>query len=447
MCATPDDLPVRVAFPEGNGMVELPAAETLSRDALVASQTERLQSMVDTLLASNAFYGRKLRDVGIDDGRSVSSDRVGDLPFTTKEELSEDQAAHPPYGTNLTYPIERYFRFHQTSGTTGRPLRWLDDDAGWDWFTDGWVSVFRAAGVTESDRVFFAFGFGPFIGFWSAFDGCRKIGALAVPGGGMDSVQRLRTIVENEITVVCSTPTYALRLAEVAEKEDVDLAASRVRVTIHGGEPGAGLPATRERIEAAWGATCYDHAGATEVGPWSFECAKRSGLHLNEDAFVFEVIDPKSGRSSDEGELVVTNLGRVGSPVIRYRTGDQVRLLDGDCPCGRTFVRLDGGVIGRLDDALIVRGVNIYPSAIENLVLGCEGAGEFAVDVHRRGTLDDIEIRVEAGEVEATSVCEKVGRSLRDAFGLRATVTAVTPGTLPRFELKARRVTDHRVRA
>jgi phenylacetate-CoA ligase len=400
--------------------------------------------MVTELLSTNAFYRKKLGESGIVGSEDVTPDTLSDVPFTTKGELSDDQAEHPRFGTNLTYPLEDYVRVHQTSGTTGKPLRWLDDGPGWAWFVNGWVSVFRAAGVTEADRVFFAFGFGPFIGFWSAFDGCQRIGALAIPGGTMDSVQRLRAILDNRATVICCTPTYALRLAEVAEADGIDLAGSEVRVTIHGGEPGAGIPATRARIEAAWGATCYDHAGATEVGPWGFECREQAGLHLNEESFIFEVIDPDTGTGADEGELVITNLGRVGSPVLRYRTGDRVRLHGHGCGCGRTFRRLEGGVIGRMDDVLIVRGVNVYPSAIENVVRACDGAGEFAVDVFRRGTMDDLEIRVEAQPSQADSVCGHVSRTLRDALALRAKVEAVSPGSLPRFELKAHRVHDHR---
>ncbi len=418
--------------------------ERADRVALVESQFDRLGNMIDTLLVSNPFYRQKLIGSGIERSRDVTPDSLVDVPFTTKEELSDDQADHPPFGTNLTHPIDRYVRVHQTSGTTGTPLRWMDDEPGWSWFTKGWVSVFRAAGLTSRDRVFFAFGFGPFIGFWSAFEGCQRIGAMAIPGGTMDSVQRLQAILDNGATVLCSTPTYALRLAEVAEAEGIDLAGSDIQVTIHGGEPGAGLASTRARIEAAWGARCYDHAGATEVGPWSYECSQQAGLHLNEGEFIFEVIDPETGASTDEGELVITNLGRVGSPVLRYRTGDRVRLHPEMCSCGRTYRRLEGGVIGRMDDALIVRGVNVYPSAIENVIRACEGAGEFAVDVFRRGTMDDIEVRVEAQPSLADAVCERIGRTLRDALALRTSVQAALPGSLPRFELKAQRVNDHR---
>jgi phenylacetate-CoA ligase len=416
-----------------------------SRKSIEGAQFDRLRSAVDQLVEHNAFCRERLDAAGISCAKDLTSDSFKRIPFTTKEALSADQDAHPPFGRNLTYPLEDYSRLHQTSGTTGRPLRWLDDSAGWEWFGRGWLSVFEGAGVGPTDRVFFAFSFGPFIGFWSAFEGCRQLGALALPGGAMDSHQRLLSIVEHEATVLCCTPTYALRLAEVAAEERIDLPNSAVRVTIHAGEPGAGLPSTRALIEKAWGAKAFDHAGATEVGPWGFECSEQSGLHLNEGEFIFEVIDPETLEPADEGELVVTNLGRVGSPVLRYRTGDFVRLADAGCACGRTFRRLAGGVEGRIDDALIVRGVNVYPSAIENVIREFPEVAEFAGDVYRKGAMDDLRLRLEVTQGDGPAVARAVERAIRDRLGLRVGSEVVAPGELPRFELKARRFYDHRV--
>lgn len=408
----------------------------------------RLRRLLAEVLENNPFYGPRLRAAGVRSPRDVSS--LADyrrLPFTTKEELSLDQARHPPYGTNLTYPSERYVRLHQTSGTTGRRLRWLDTQADWDWFTGCWMEVYRGAGVRASDRIFFAFSFAPFIGFWTAFDAAVRMGAMAIPGGGMSSVQRLEALAANEATVLVCTPTYALHLAGVARHQGLDPAATAVRTTIHAGEPGASLPATRARIEQAWGARCFDHAGATEVGAWGFECGQQDGLHLNEDEFLCEILEPGTDRPAREGELVITNLGRIGSPVIRYRTGDRVRWHESDsCPCGRNWRRLDGGVIGRLDDALLVRGVNLYPGAIENVVRRFPEVEEFAVHVRRPGDLDELEIEVEvnAGGRGAAEVVEALTAAAHQELAVRPRVRAVDPGRLPRFELKARRVTDHR---
>lgn len=415
------------------------------RDELVESQVRRLRDMLVPVLRDNAFYREKLTDAGLSGAGDVRTlDDYRRLPFTTKAELSADQDAHPPYGSNLTYRLRDYVRVHQTSGTTGRPLRWLDTRQSWDWFAGCWRRVFDGAGVTPDDRLFFAFSFGPFIGFWTAHEAARLIGALAITGGSMSSVQRLQAMDEHRATVLICTPTYALHLAEVAETEGIDIANSSIRATIHAGEPGAGLPATRRRIEDAWGARCYDHAGATEVGAWGYECRERNGMLVNEAEFICEVIDPDSGEQADEGELVLTNLGRVGMPVIRYRTGDRVKRAKGACPCGSGFLRLENGVIGRIDGGIIIRGIVIYPSAVENVVRTFPEVTEFAVDVYRRRSLDEVEIRLEVRGESPDSVAGAVAREARRKLGFRVGVRAVDTNTLPRFELKARRFTDHR---
>jgi phenylacetate-CoA ligase len=366
------------------------------------------------------------------------------LPFTTKTELSMDQVENPPYGTNLTYTREHYIRIHHTSGTTAEPLRCLDTLESWEWWARCWAMVYRAAGVTAIDRIFFAFSFGPFIGFWSAHEGARIIGALAIPGGGMSSYQRVKAVSVNDISVLVCTPTYALHLAEVAEQEGIDISHSNVGITIHAGEPGASIPATKEKIETAWGARCYDHAGATEVGAWGYECQVQNGLHVNESEFIFEVIDPITCEPAEEGELVITNLGRVGMPVIRYRTGDRVKVDQNPCDCGRTFKLFEGGVIGRVDDVLIIRGVNVFPSAVENVVRNFPQVGEFAVDVFRRGELDEMDIRVEIQGDNPGMIAAAISKEIHLGLGLRVDVKPVSFGTLPRFDLKARRFTDHR---
>ena len=416
----------------------------LDRSALNERQLARLHTLLGPVLASNAFYRQKLNAAGIGRPEDIESlAAYSQLPFTTRAELSADQIAHPPYGSNLTYPVERYTRIHQTSGTTGQRLRWLDTAESWDWWGRCWAEVYEGAGVTAADRIFFAFSFGPFIGFWSGHEGASHIGALIVPGGGMSSEQRLDAIVENEITALVCTPTYALHLGEVARARGLDLSATSVRATIHAGEPGANLPATRQLLEKTWGAHCFDHAGATEVGAWGFDCQEHTGLHLNEEEFICEVIDPQSGAAAAEGELVISNLGRSGMPVLRYRTGDRVALDTSPCACGRTSHRLKGGVIGRVDDALIVRGIVVYPSAIENVVRQFPAIGEFAVDIHRRKALDELEVRLELAD-GANDTLEQLSQALAHRLGLRAEVQIAAPDTLPRFELKARRFTDHR---
>src|SRR2546428_1501281 len=307
--------------------------------------------MARDLLASNPFVRAKWRAAGV---RSVD-DLVGwddfrRLPHTRKDELVEDQAAHPPFGSNLTYRLARYVRVPQTSGTSGQPIRWLETSESWEWWARCWGFVLRGAGVEPGDRVFFPFSFGLFIGFWAGFEGARALGCLAIPGGGQDSAQRLAAIETLGVTAICCTPSYALHLAEVARERGVDLRKLDIRATVHAGEPGAAIPSVRARIAKAWGARASDHSGVTEMGAYGYECAARAGLHVNESEFIAEVLDPVTGGPALEGELVLSNLGRVGSPLLRYRTGDRVRMASEPCECGRTFTRLPGGIPGRVDD-------------------------------------------------------------------------------------------------
>lgn len=427
-----------------------PAVEKASREALRELQIGRLRSLLGIVWAGNPFYRKKWQAAGLDDPRAVQTlEALASLPFTTKGEIAEDQAAHPPFGSNLSESAERYTRIHQTSGTTGRPIRWLDTEESWRWWTRCWEFVFRAAGVGPEDRVFFPFSFGPFIGFWAGFDAAWRLGALAIPGGGQDSVTRLRWLGETGATVVVCTPSYALRLADVAGQEGIDLVRGPVRVTIHAGEPGASIPATKRRIQAAWGARCFDHAGLTEVGAYGFECTGQpGGIHVNESEFIVEVIDPAAGRpvaEGEEGELVLTNLGRGGSPVFRYRTGDRVRVDLAPCTCGRTFARLAGGILGRTDDMLIVRGMNVFPSALEGIVRAFEAVDEFRIEVGKRGTMDELRLllEIDGGRYPARTIEETVRgvmEAARRTLGLRIEAATVPAGTLPRFELKARRV-------
>jgi len=391
------------------------------------AQWERLAARLPELREKNPFYQAKL---------PTTSHEIRELPFTTKAELSEDQAAHPPFGTNLTYPIERYVRLHQTSGTTGRPLRFLDTPESWDWWRECWQSVYRAAGVTARDRIFFAFSFGPFIGFWSAFGGAERLGALSVTGGAMTTTERVAAIMATEATVLLSTPTYALRLAEAAREEGVDLARSALRVSIHAGEPGASIPGTRERIEKELGVEAFDHTGATEVGAHGFSCSARDGVHINESEFIVEVLDESGdAREEGDGELVLTNLGRWGMPVIRYRTGDRVTAVRGTCGCGRTLVKLAGGIAGRVDDMITVRGVNVFPSAIEAIIRRFDGVGEYRVELSTVREMDELHCTVEA----PTDVAQRVASAIHRELGIRCRVETVAPGMLPRFEMKARR--------
>lgn len=423
--------------------------ETLDRAGLRDVQTRKLEALLEHVQARSAFYQAKWATAGLP--RAFTLDRLSELerlPFTTKRELLDDQQAAPPFGSILTEKPARYTRLHQTSGTTDRPLRWLDTSASWQWWLRCWHRVYKAAGVTPSDRVFVPFSFGPFIGFWSAFEAAAELGALVVPGGGQDSAQRGMTLLDSAATVLVSTPSYAIHLARTMRQRGLDPAASAIRRTIHAGEPGASIPNTRAQLSRLWGAEPFDHYGLTEVGAVAFGClAEAPGLHVNEAEFIAEVIDPATGapHSHGRGELVLTNLGRFGSPVIRYRTGDIVDLARDPCPCGRNFARLTGGVLGRSDDMLVVRGVNVFPSMIEDAVRAHPLVDEFQIQLRQEGDLQQLRIVLEVDQRAYSQQAilhaqNTIAERVHQSCSLRVTAAIVPTGTLPRQELKAKRV-------
>jgi phenylacetate-CoA ligase len=417
-------------------------------DTLRDAQFGRLRALLAEVIPGNRFLARKLGGVRPDDLRGPAD--LARLPFTTKPELADDQAAHPPYGSTLSYPVERYSRLHQTSGTsTGRPLRWLDTPESWEAVLRCWQVSFPFMGLSPADRVYFPFSFGPFIGFWSAFEAASRFGALVLPGGGMTSTARLRFLVEHEATVVFATPTYALHLAELAAKEQIDLAGSPVRMLVVAGEPGGTIPATRRRIEEVWGARVIDHYGMTEVGPVAVEAVDTPGeMFLLESEYIAEVLTPDGTDPvppGEFGELVLTNLSRTGCPLVRYRTGDLVRVATTPDPAGRTWRRLAGGILGRADDMIHVRGNNLYPAAIEAIVRRFPAVAEYRIHVDHTGPLADLRLEVEPADGhDGPALADAVGRAVRDELLFRVDVAAAPCGSLPRFELKARRLVHHK---
>lgn len=422
--------------------------DPINRPATGVEPLGALRRLLREVVAMNPFYGRKLAAVGCSAEPASLADFTARFPFTTKTELVADQAAHPPYGTNLTYPLTRYTRCHQTSGTTGAPLRWLDTPESWAAMVDDWCEVFRSAGVGPGERVFFAFSFGPFLGFWLAFEAAQKIGCLGFAGGGMSSTLRLRVLLENECTVLCCTPTYALHLAAVARKEGLDLGGSRIRRIIVAGEPGGSLPATRAQLSRAWpGAQVFDHHGMTETGPVTCEVPGQPGtLGVFAHSYFAEIIDPVTAApvaDGETGELVLTTLHRIASPLIRYRTGDLVRgarsEVQGPRPAGdhRSLVtrQFAGGILGRVDDMVVIRGVNVYPAALEQIIRSFPGITEYRVTHDTRAALAELTIEIEGPAVTAGALEQR----LQQALALRIPVTALPPESLPRFELKARR--------
>ena len=415
-----------------------------TRAALDAFKLERLRNLLREILPRNEFYAMKLSRVDV--AELVSLDDLATWPFTFKEELVE-AAGRTGLPGNLSYPLDRYVRFHQTSGTRGRPLPVFDTAADWAWWMECWRVILARGGVGPGDRVLVASSFGPYAGFWSGFEAAVAGGALAIPTGGMPSLGRLQLARSLAATVLVATPSYALHLAEVAEEHKIDLAAAPVRLVIVVGEPGGSIPATRARIAERWGADVLDHAGATEVGPWGVGDPADGGLDVIEPFFHPEFLALDTGRPAGPGELaelVLTTLGRGGAPVIRYRTGDVVRptwAAGGDAaPGGCPWVRLVGGILGRADDMLVVRGVNIFPGAIDDIVRSFPEVVEHRLTVTTRGSLDVLSLEIE----DRLAAPARIADELKLRLGLKVEVTTVPIGSLPRFEGKGRRLVDRR---
>ena len=420
------------------------ALETMPPKAIEALQIEKLRSMFKKLYGHNRFYTDKFDTAGIDHKAIQNVNDMAQIPLTNKEELIKAQQYNPPFGSNATFPESAYSRFHQTSGTTGKPLRVLDTPESWEWWGRCWGFVLTGAGLTENDRLFVPFSFGPFIGFWAALEGARIINTMMIPGGGRDSLERLHLMKELGVTAICCTPTYALRLAEVAQEAEFDLNEIPLRISILSGEPGANVPATKTRVESVWNFKSYDHAGASEVGAHSFECEiQPNGTHVNESEFIVEVLNPDTLEpvsEGEQGELIITNLGRIGFPVIRYRTGDLVRLNHEPCKCGRTFPRFEGGVLGRVDDMVVVRGINVFPSAIENLIRRSDEVEEFRITVSTVKQMGHLSIELDLKKYADPENAKKdVYQQIRNELSLSSEIKVVPHGSLPRFEMKARR--------
>jgi phenylacetate-CoA ligase len=410
--------------------------ERLEPAELAAHQLARLNELLAEILPHNHFYAAKLR------GRRVplaSLDELAELPLTSKEELVQSGYES---AANLTYPVDKYVRFHRTSGTRGRPLVVLDTAADWQWWLDAWQFVLDAAEVTSEDRALMAFSFGPFIGFWSAHDALAQRGTMVIPAGGMSTESRLELARTCGATVVLCTPTYAMHMAHVAEENQIDVGKLGVRRIIVAGEPGGSVPAIRRRIEQAWNAKVIDHTGATEVGPWGYANHDQTGVYVNESQFIAEFLSQETGQPAADGELselVLTTLGRAGSPVIRYRTGDLVRPTWNSSGEPR-FVLLQGGVLSRTDDMLIIRGVNVFPSSVEQILRSFPEVVEYRITARKRGAMDTLAIEVE----DRLNEPDRIERESQLRLGLKIDLSLVPLGSLPRSEGKGRHFVDER---
>lgn len=446
--------------PSGNDADFRWQVQTMDRDALENYQLRRLNGLLDQVLPNNAFYRERY---GCERLRLETLADLVQLPMMSKADwISESESG---VALHHTYAMESYGRYHRTSGTRGRPMVILDTETDWAWWVSTWQYVLDACQITERDRVLMAFSFGPFIGFWSAHDACLHRKCMVIPSGGMSTAARIELIHASQPTVLFSTPSYAIHLGQEAEQRGKSLRDSTIRCVFVAGEPGGSVPSVRARIEALYGAQVMDHAGATEIGPWGFGSPDGRSLHVIESEFIAEFLplDPstqptahgermaRNGATSEadrnqgsrlEGwcELVLTSLGRIGAPVLRYRTGDLV------CPewdvqsCQTRFVRLRGGVLGRADDMLVIRGVNVFPSSLDAILREFPEVGEYRLTVSRTGALDALTLEVEDSLHDPHRIAEQLQLILQ----LRVEVVDVPVGSLPRSEGKSRRVLDRR---
>lgn len=413
----------------------------IDRVRLRSNQWRKLRSIVLNLATTDSFYGKKIREWELKVSRlNRIDDFIAQVPFTSKADIQADRAENPPFGTNLTRAIHQYTRFCQTSGTsTGQPMAWLDTPESWEAMLKCWQRVFEAAGLVKGrDRIFFAFSFGPFLGFWTAYEAAAK-DYLVIPAGGLSSQARLEAMARYGATVLCCTPTYALRLGElIGESSGVERMSLRINKIIVAGETGGSVPEVRSRLENLWDSRVFDHHGMTEVGPVSYEAEDMPRqLIVLEDAYLAEVVDPKTGKEVEDGEcgeLILSTLDRTACPLLRYRTGDWVKKK-----LHRGRLILDGGILSRLDDMVVVRGVNIYPSAIDAVVRQFPEVIEFMVEQRKVDAMDEIELLVEVDGNVARPLLKKIESKLRDTFSLRIPVRLAEPESLPRHEFKAKR--------
>jgi phenylacetate-CoA ligase len=307
-----------------------------------------------------------------------------------------------------------------------------------------WREIYDAIEIVPGDRFFFPFSFGPFLAFWAAFEGAIDTGHFSLAGGGLTTHARLEAILDHRMTVVATTPTYALGMLDAAQRAGLDLAGSAVRLLLLAGEPGANIPSIRQQLEAGWGARVIDHSGMTEVGSLGIEFYSLPGkLFLIEEHCIAEFLEPGDDRPVPEGEvgeLVLTNLGRWDSPLIRYRTGDIVRWRADVAPAGKPYVYLDGGIVGRADDMLYIKGNNVYPSAVESVIRSVGDIAEFAIDVDESVQPARIHITIEPLPDASVDLPHRLERAFQNQLHFRPDIQFVAAGTLPRFELKAQRV-------
>lgn len=424
--------------------------ETMSREQIELQQLERFRERMAYVYDQSPMYRRKYDQAGIKPSDIKTLSDISRVPFTVKEELLESQEKNPPWGDFFCVPPEDGVRVFQTTGTTGTPLKVMLNKKDWtEHFYEQFMHFMNAYGIKRSDILYVPFGYGLYIAWWGFQAALEQAGVMIVPGGAQSSKERVKNIFNWNATAICGTPTYLLHLGEVAKKMGITLADSQVAVVVAAGEPGANVPSTKKIIEDTYGANCYDDIGSSEISNFGFECIFQNGTHVNENMFYAECLDSitlKPVKDGEVGELVLSNLCTETMPLLRYRMKDLVKFNRKACKCGRTFLRLDGGILGRSDDMFQFGGVNVFPSAIENLIRKVDNfSNEYQIVVPKKESRKRIRIRVEpvSDKVSQKEMQDSVDRFIEDfkySIMFTPVVEVSEPGELPRYEGKAKRL-------
>jgi len=433
-----------------------PILETMPQEKLRALQLKKFKKIVQWAYDHSKFHRQLYAEAGMEPGDIKTFEDIAKVPEVEKAMMRDIQRKDPfPYGDALCVPLERVTEFHQTSGTTGQAVYQPDTWQDWEWWSEAWSYIMYAQGFRDTDRIFIPFGYNIFVAYWAGHYAGEKMGCEVVPGGVLDTKARILKMQELKATAMMATPTYVLGMADAARRDlgldpAKDLSISKI---LCAGEPGASIPATKKRMEEAWGAKVYDHVGATEIGAWAYECtAQPGGPHVNEALFLAEIEDIETGEIITEpgrrGKLIMTALDREAQPCVRFDSKDIAEWAADPCPCGRTFRWIKGGVVGRADDITKVKGVLLAPSAIEEVVRSfSELSDEFEVIVTKKGDRDDITLKVELVP-EAVDQREEVKARLVDQLrlktNLRYNLEFHEYNALPRYLVKARRFKDLR---
>ncbi|MBC8342720.1 MAG: phenylacetate--CoA ligase family protein [Bacteroidetes bacterium] len=432
-----------------------PVLETLPIEKIRILQLKKFKRIFSWAYNHSNFHRVLFDEAGVKPEDIQSFSDIRRIPTVEKSMMRDIQGKNPyPYGDALCVPLEDVTAYRQTSGTTGQPVYQPDTWQDWEWWSECWAQLLWAQGYRSNDRVFIPFGYNVFVAFWAGHYGAEKIGCEVVPGGVLDTRARVLKIQELKATAMMGTPTYMLGMADTAINElklnPADLSIEKITCA---GEPGASIPSTKQRIEDAWGAKVYDHAGATEIGAWSFECTEQpGGMHVNDAFFLVEIVDGETGKIIEEpgvrGKMIITAFDRHAQPCIRFDSKDIIEWDSKICTCGRTSRLIKGGVVGRTDDITKVKGVLFSPSTVEDVVRGIDGLGnDYQLQVEKINDREKITLQVEYLQnfsEEINKIKSELSDQLRLKTNLNYELEFCQYGELPRYPVKAKRFKDLR---